>query len=263
LRARIARVVVGVRDPNPRVDGGGIAILRASGLDVSEGVLKEACRRFHAPFFRLIRTGLPWVVLKLALDASGSAGPSGERTQITPAEIQSLAHALRRASGAIIVGRCTVEVDDPLLTDRWPEPVPPHRSFLRVVLDSQGRLGKGRRIWRPVEGQPTLRATVEELPPLRDVEDLRLPPGPGGCSLRHLLHELAAKGVDRVLVEGGPKLARAFLDQDLVDEFHCFRGLGDTGGTPLRLDLSHLGKVRFESNLSKGSWRILARPDLA
>ena len=67
IQAGVARVVVGVRDPNPRVDGGGLAILRAEGIQVEEGLLSEACARFHAPFFKLIRTRLPWVALKLAL----------------------------------------------------------------------------------------------------------------------------------------------------------------------------------------------------
>ncbi|HJW08517.1 MAG TPA: bifunctional diaminohydroxyphosphoribosylaminopyrimidine deaminase/5-amino-6-(5-phosphoribosylamino)uracil reductase RibD, partial [Holophagaceae bacterium] len=71
IQAGIARVVIGVRDPNPRVDGGGLAILRAHGVTVAEGVLGAECGRFHAPFFKLIRSGLPWVSLKLALGADG------------------------------------------------------------------------------------------------------------------------------------------------------------------------------------------------
>jgi len=235
IQAGITRVVVGVRDPNPRVDGGGLAILRAQGIAVEEGVLGEACARFHAPFFKLIHTGLPWVTLKLALGSDGSLGPPGQITQVTPAEVQRLAHALRRASEAIVVGRHTIEVDDPQLTDRWPAPSAPHRTFARVVMDEDGQVAASARVWGPVTGQPVFRAVTGDPVPLRGVEDLHLPPDGRGCSLRHLLHELAARGVGRVLVEGGGTLAQAFLALGLVDEFHRFQSLHPAGGPQLSL----------------------------
>ncbi|HXC16794.1 MAG TPA: bifunctional diaminohydroxyphosphoribosylaminopyrimidine deaminase/5-amino-6-(5-phosphoribosylamino)uracil reductase RibD [Holophagaceae bacterium] len=257
LRAGIARVVIGVRDPNPRVDGGGLAILRAHGCQVAEGVLGDACARFHAPFFKLIRTGLPWVSLKLALGSDGALGMPGHRTEVTPAGVQSLAHALRRASEAIVVGRGTIEADEPQLTDRWPGPVPAHRTFWRVVLDGQGRLPAAARVWQPVEGQPAVRALAADAAPLREVEDLRLPPGPGGCSLRHLLHELGAKGVGRVLVEGGGRVAEAFLQEGLVDEFHRFQSDRSMGGKPLILNLSPAWRMPAEASFTGGRWQVL------
>lgn len=257
LRAGIARVVVGVRDPNPRVDGGGLAILRAHGCEVMEGVLAEPCARFHAPFFKLIRTGLPWVTLKLALGSDGALGAPGQPVEVTPAPIQAMAHALRRASEAILVGRGTIAVDDPRLTDRWPGPVPAHRTFWRVVLDGQGRLGANAKVWQPVEGQPALRALAADAPGLREVEDLRLPPGPGGCSLRHLLHELAARGVGRLLVEGGGTVATAFLQEGLVDEFHRFQADRPMGGKPLSLALPSAWSLRAEVPFPGGAWQVL------
>jgi diaminohydroxyphosphoribosylaminopyrimidine deaminase/5-amino-6-(5-phosphoribosylamino)uracil reductase len=259
VRAGIARVVVGVGDPNPRVAGGGLAILRSQGLAVREGVLAEACARFHAPFFKLIRTGLPWVVLKLAMGSDRALGPEGRTTQITPPEVQQRAHALRRAAEAMVVGAGTVAIDDPQLTDRWPAPTLPHRTFLRVVLDEQGTLPVERRAWQSVPGQPALRAVVGEPEPIRGVEDLRLPPGPGGCSLRHLLHELAARGVGRVLFEGGRAVARQLLEQDLVDEFHRFTAVRPAGGPVLDLDLSGLETKRAEVPFPGGVWEVLAR----
>lgn len=256
IRAGVGRVVVGVRDPNPRVDGGGLAILRAHGLAVAEGALGEACARFHAPFFKLIRTGLPWVALKLALGSDGALGPAGQRTQVSPPEVQRLAHALRRASEAILIGRGTAAVDDPQLTDRWPELTPAHRRFRRVVLDPEGRLPAGLRAWQPVQGQPALRALCAEAPPLRGVEDLILPPGEGGCSLRHLLHELAAQGVGRVLVEGGATLAQAFLRQGLVDEWHRFQMEVPAGGPAPRLDLPAAWAPRARAAFPGGAWEV-------
>jgi len=263
LQAGISRVVVGVRDPNPRVDGGGLAILQAHGIAIREGVLGEACARFHAPFFKLIHTGLPWVMLKLALGSEGSLGTGDHPIQITPPEVQAVAHALRRASDAMVVGRRTAQVDNPQLTDRWPATAPPHRVFRRVVLDSKGQLPEDLRVWQPIPGQPALRAVVGEPPFLPGVEDLRLPPGPGGCSLRHLLCELAALGVGRVLFEGGGTLAKRLLEQDLVDEFHEFRSDRPAGGSPLDLNCESLPILRTQVGFSGGTWKIRNRANEA
>ncbi len=263
LRAGVARVAVGVRDPNPRVDGGGLSILREQGVEVVEGVLGEACERFHRPFFKLIRTGLPWVTLKLALGADGALGPEGACTQVTPPDLQRLAHALRRAAEALLVGRRTAEIDDPQLTDRWPAPAAPHRLFHRVVLDPKGALPADLRAWQTVEGQPPLRVVCREARPLRGVEDLRVPPGPGGCSLRHLLHELAARGLGRVLVEGGPTLHRAFLAEGLADEFHRFTGPQPAGGSPVHLDMTSSWPCRAKLDFLDSTWEILEKPPLA
>ena len=257
LAAGIARVVVGTRDSNPRVDGGGMALLRSRGVEVTESVLGEACQRFHAPFFKLIRTGLPWVILKLALGSDGSTGPDAVRTQVTPPEIQDLAHALRRACEAIVVGSGTVAVDDPTLTDRWPEPTAPHRQFFRVVLDSHARLSPDRRVWQAVPGQPVLRATVGTRTPIPGVEDLQLPPGSRGCSLRHLLHELAARGVGRVLLEGGPTLAQRALAEGLVDEFHRFSSDQPAGGPPVLGHQADHFQLRTSTPFPGGSWDVL------
>jgi len=256
IQAGIVRVVVGVRDPNPRVDGGGLAILRAQGVAVEEGLLGEACTRFHAPFFKLIRTGLPWVTLKLALGSDGALGPAGQTTPVTPPEVQRLAHALRRASEAIVVGRHTIEVDNPQLTDRWPAPTAPHRSFARVVMDEDGQLPASARAWAPVAGQPAFRAVTGDPVPLRGVEDLHLPPEGRGCSLRHLLHELAARGAGRVLVEGGGTLARAFLDLGLVDEFHRFQSAAPAGGSPVPLALPEFWRCRAAAIWPTGRWEV-------
>jgi len=256
IQAGVTRVVVGVRDPNPRVDGGGLAILRSHGIVVEEGVLGEACARFHAPFFKHIRTGLPWVTLKLALGSDGSLGPAGQTTQVTPPEVQRLAHALRRASEALVVGRHTIEVDDPQLTDRWPAPTAPHRSFARVVMDETGLVPPTARVWAPVAGQPVFRAVTNEPTPLRGVEDLHLPPEGRGCSLRHLLYELAAMGVGRVLVEGGGTLAGGFLSQGLVDEFHRFQSDLPACGPELILPIPTTWCLQASARWSTGRWEV-------
>ena len=259
LRAKIRRAVVGARDQNPRVAGGGLAVLRANGVEVAEGVLGDACARLHAPFFKLVKTGLPWVMLKMALGSDGAIGPKGKKVNVTPKEIQELAHALRRASDGIMVGRNTIAVDDPALTDRWPARTQPHRVFRRIVLDSRAQLGGASKIWQRVDGHSATRALTIEADPIDGVEDLRLPPGPGGCSLRHLLIELGLRGATKLLAEGGPTLARQLLDEDLVDVLHIFRSAKPAGGCAVMLDTGRLCKSATQAEFSGGVWEIWER----
>jgi diaminohydroxyphosphoribosylaminopyrimidine deaminase/5-amino-6-(5-phosphoribosylamino)uracil reductase len=260
LKAGIKRAVVGIRDRNPRVAGGGIAILRAGGVEVAEGILENACLCLHAPFFKSIRTGLPWVMLKLALGSDNGIGPAGARTNITGAQTQNLAHALRRACDGILVGRNTVEIDDPQLTDRWPFPVPPHRTFRRIVLDSRGKLGQGFRVCQKEAGHSTLRAITVKAEPIDGAEDLRLPPGPGGCSLQHMLHELTLRGVTRLLAEGGPRVAMQLLNADLVDVVHIFRSAEPAGGSIVSLNMEKFGSAPRLVDFDGGKWEIWNKP---
>lgn len=257
--AGISRVVVGVKDPNPKVDGGGMLRLRGQGTTVVEGILGDACHHFHQPFFKQIKTGLPWVMLKLALGSDFALGPEGQQTQVTPPEIQHLAHALRRASDGIVVGRHTVEIDDPTLTDRWPACVPEHRIFRRLVLDSQGRLESGYRLWQHVLGQPALRVTIASHALLPGVEDLIVEAEDGRCSLQHLLQSLAQKGLSRLLVEGGAQLAQAFLQKGLVDEFHLFQSEHPVGGVPLNINMQALYQARTAQPFPGGCWRVFEK----
>jgi diaminohydroxyphosphoribosylaminopyrimidine deaminase/5-amino-6-(5-phosphoribosylamino)uracil reductase len=241
------------------VDGGGLARLRANGVEVVEGLLGDVCVRLHAPFFKTIRTGLPWVMLKLALGSDDGIGPAGVRTNITSPETQRLAHALRRVSDGILVGRNTVEVDDPQLTDRWPEPTEPYRVFKRIVLDSHGRLKHDRQVWQSRGGHSTLRILTGVATPIEGVEDLRLPPGPVGCSLRHLLHELTLRDVSRLLAEGGRTLAMELLKADLVDVIHVFRSTKPAGGPTVILDAAKLAPPPKMARFDGGVWEVWER----
>ena len=263
LRTGVKKVVVGVRDPNPRVSGGGLAILSANGVEVIEGVLGDVCTRLHAPFFKSIQSGLPWIILKLALGADNGIGPTGVRTNITTPETQRLAHALRRACDGILAGRNTVAVDDPQLTDRWYEPAAPYRVFRRIVLDSRGSLNPNRRVWQNEDGHSTLRILTEAAAPIEGIEDLRLPPGSGGCNLRHLLHELTLRGVCRLLVEGGPTLALQMLKDDLVDVLHVFRGAKPANGSIVTLDTGKLGLPSMLARFDGGVWEVWNRISVA
>jgi len=259
LQAGIKKVVVGVQDRNPRVAGGGLAVLCANGIEVVEDVLGNVCAHLHAPFFKSIQTGLPWVMLKLALGSDngiGSTGSAGVTTNITTPETQRLAHALRRVCDGILVGRNTVAVDNPQLTDRWFEPTEPHRVFRRIVLDSRGALSSDCRVWQNVCGHLSIRVLTEEADPIEGVEDLRLPPGSGGCSLRHMLHELTLRGVCRLLVEGGATLASRMLQNDLVDVLHIFRSNKPVGGSIVTLNVGSFVSPSSLVQFDGGVWEI-------
>jgi diaminohydroxyphosphoribosylaminopyrimidine deaminase/5-amino-6-(5-phosphoribosylamino)uracil reductase len=241
------------------VAGGGIAILGARGVEVAEGILESVCRKLHAPYFKSMGAGLPWVELKLALGSDGGIGPLDQRTNITSPEAQSLAHSLRRASDGIIVGRNTIAVDDPQLTDRWPEPSGQHRIFHRIVLDSHGSLNPTCRVWQKAAGHSSIRALTDEAKPIEGVKDLRLPPSFGGCSLRHLLQELKHLGICRLLVEGGATLARQMLQDGLVDVLHIFRSNMPAGGTVVALEGCRLDPPTKFLRFDGGIWEIWER----
>src|SRR6185369_6684662 len=153
IAAGVRRVFVGLSDPFPAIAGRGIEQLRAAGIDVEVGLLADEVRRLNAPFFKLVRTGLPWVHAKWAMTLDGKiASRTGKSQWISNAASRAVVHQLRGRMDAIVVGIGTALADDPLLTARPAGP----RVAARVVLDGQARL--------PVSSQ--LVATVAEAPVL-------------------------------------------------------------------------------------------------
>ncbi|HEU4584817.1 MAG TPA: bifunctional diaminohydroxyphosphoribosylaminopyrimidine deaminase/5-amino-6-(5-phosphoribosylamino)uracil reductase RibD [Gemmatimonadaceae bacterium] len=226
VAAGVARVVIAVRDPNP-VAGGGVERLRAAGVEVEEGVESEAARELNAAFFHAHESPRehrrPWVTLKLALSMdSAIADSEGGSRWITGPEARAAAHRLRAGSDAVAVGIGTVLADDPLLTVRdAPAPrVPP----LRVVFDSRARTPLASRLVGSARDVPTLVVVREP-----DLESARALERAGvellhAGSLEAALEELARRDVRSLLVEGGARLAGAFLERALVDRLIIFRG---------------------------------------
>jgi len=256
LRAGVKKVLVGVRDRNTGVSGGGMEVLCANGVEVVEGILGNVCAHLHAPYFKSIQTGFPWVILKLALGSDNGIGSNGVTTNITTPETQRLAHALRRVCDGILVGRNTVAVDNPQLTDRWFEPPEPHRMFRRIVLDSRGSLNPDCLVWRNECGHLSMRVLTEVAEPIEGVEDLCLPSASRGCNLRHLLQELTVRGVCRLLVEGGATLASQMIQNDLADVLHIFHGTKPAGGSIVKLNVSSFGSPSSLVQFDGGVWEI-------
>jgi diaminohydroxyphosphoribosylaminopyrimidine deaminase/5-amino-6-(5-phosphoribosylamino)uracil reductase len=228
IAAGIARVVAPSSDPDPRVAGRGFERLKAAGVEVVAGALAQEAARAHAGHVRKVANGRPHVTLKLAVSADGGIGRKGEPQAAITGEIaRRHVQALRTRYDAILVGRGTIEADDPLLTVRLPGLEA--RSPIRVVLDSEGRLDPARRIF-DTQPAPTWLLTAGPDEDRTRFRRIGVPRGPGGLDLHACFHRLADEGVRRILVEGGALLARCLRETDLIDEIVLFRSPVALGG---------------------------------
>ena len=222
LAAGVARVVSALADPNPIVDGRGFARLRASSVEVREGVLAEEAGRQNKAFVKHVRTGRPFVVWKAAASLDGKvAARDGTSRWITGEAARADVHRLRAWSDAIVVGAGTAAVDDPSLTVR--EPGYRGRPPLRVLVDARGRVPATGDLFD--DSAPTIVATTELAPPARrdewaatGAEVVELESEGGGVPLGELASHLGKRDVQGVLLEGGPTLAWAAVEEGIVDE---------------------------------------------
>ncbi len=229
LAAGIRRVVVGMKDPNPSVAGGGMEFLAAQGIEVTGGVLAEECRRLNFPFLKHVTSGLPWVVMKAGMSLDGRISyRQGAGGVITGAASHRLVHRLRDRFDAILIGVGTALVDDPSLTTRIAERV--GRDPLRVVLDSRLRLPVDARMLQQSSDAATwifcgpLASSTREAE-LTDAGAAVYRVGldeQGGLDLAQVLVKLGKAGLTSVLVEGGATVHGSFLRRDLVDEVYLF-----------------------------------------
>jgi len=224
IAAGLSRVVAAVEDSDPRVAGAGLTRLRAAGLSVETGVCAAEAAELNAGFLQRVRTGRPLVTLKLAASLDGRiAAASGESRWITGEMARERVHLLRAEHDAVLVGTGTALADDPQLTCRLPGLMP--RSPVRIVMDRELRLPHSARLFAEARRVPTWVLTsssgnAERLAALRDagVELITAEPNAaGGIDLAAALGMLGARGLTRLLVEGGGRLAAAFLRAGLVD----------------------------------------------
>jgi diaminohydroxyphosphoribosylaminopyrimidine deaminase / 5-amino-6-(5-phosphoribosylamino)uracil reductase len=226
IAAGIRRVVAAIEDPNPEVSGQGFARLRAAGIQVCIGLLSVEAAQQNEKYFHFMRTGRPFVHLKLATSLDGKvATRTGDSRWITGEESRARVHELRHEYDAILVGAGTVVADDPLLTDRSGKPR--RRPLLRVVLDERCQLSPETRLARTTNEAPVLVFTGENVSEehtealrSRGIEVVRHETG--GRDPMAVLKELGKRTVQGVLVEGGPGVAGNLIEAGLVNKLTFF-----------------------------------------
>jgi diaminohydroxyphosphoribosylaminopyrimidine deaminase/5-amino-6-(5-phosphoribosylamino)uracil reductase len=224
IAAGVRRIVVALEDPDPRVAGEGLRRLRAAGLEVETGLCASEAAEVNAGFFSRLRRGRPLVTLKLATSLDGRiATASGESQWITGPPARDHAHALRAAHDAIMVGTGTALADDPQLTCRLPGL--DHRSPVRVVIDRHLRVPPTMQLMASAREVPTWVLTLPVADRLRrqalvDSGVTVIDVGgddDGNIDLAAALAALGERGITRLLVEGGGRLAAALVRARLVD----------------------------------------------
>jgi diaminohydroxyphosphoribosylaminopyrimidine deaminase/5-amino-6-(5-phosphoribosylamino)uracil reductase len=223
VAAGIVRVVTALDDPDPRVSGSGHAILRRAGIVVETGIGADLARRDLEGFLTRIVRHRPYVILKLAVSADDKiAAGRGQRTAITGEEVKRRVHLLRAQCDGVLIGLSTALADDPELTCRLPGLE--HRSPVRIVADSRLSIPPRLRLVQTARQVPlwllaTRRDWIGDDITVIDC----LATKEGWVDFGHALGQLAARGLNRLLVEGGSFVARSLLDLGLVDEVRLFR----------------------------------------
>jgi len=250
IEAGVRRVVSTIDDPDPRVSGRGFARLRDAGVTVDTGLMAEAARALNAGFLSRLARGRPWVTLKLAASLDGRiATAQGESRWITGAQARARVHLMRAEADAVLIGAATARADDPELDVRLPGLAA--RSPVRVIADGALSLSLVSRLARSARERPLWllhRAGVDaaRARALRDAGAtlIETPDIGGELDIAAALRALGARGVTRVLCEGGGRIAAALLRDGLADEIAWFSAglaLGADGGAAVgRLDLAAL-----------------------
>jgi len=259
IAAGVRRVVIGTRDPNPKVRGNGAARLRAAGIEVTMGAEQPASDELIAAFRKHVTTGRPLVTLKLAASLDGRiATASGESRWITGEASRRSVHRLRAEHDAILVGAETVLHDDPELTCR----VRGGRNPLRVILDGRLRLPLTSKVLTGTQAAATLVVTGKQAPAakIRQIEArgatvMCLPAKAARVPVQRMMRELGKRNVASVLVEGGATVAAAALAAGVVDRLLIFYApkLIGADGRPM---LGPLGVRRLPQTPRLGPLRV-------
>ncbi|MCC7114307.1 MAG: bifunctional diaminohydroxyphosphoribosylaminopyrimidine deaminase/5-amino-6-(5-phosphoribosylamino)uracil reductase RibD, partial [Burkholderiales bacterium] len=255
VAAGIARVVVGVEDPDLRVSGRGIARLRDAGIAVDVGVLAAACRQVTLGHIRRVTLARPMVQLKVAVgsDGLGPRGAGGEPVWITGPEARADGHGWRARACAILTGIGTVRDDDPQLTVRA---IDVERQPLRVVVDRNAQTPPAARVLAGGALVVTAGASNPDWPD--GVEVLPLPDGDGRVDLGALMRALGARGVNELHVEAGARLNGALLDAGLIDEVLLYVA-PDVIGDPARGLFTRPAPLAALDGITRCAWERIDR----
>ena len=269
LEQKIARVVIGSRDPNPLVAGKGAAILRAAGVEVEEDFMREECDALNPVFFHYITKKTPYVVMKYAMTADGKiAARTGDSKWITGEKAREKVQEMRHAYMGIMVGIGTVLADDPILNVR----IPGKKSPVRIICDSRLRIPVDSQIVKTAKEYRTIVAYAGEtagesaaqaspgnlssggflqtaaefdkkLEQLHaaGVETISVPDAYGRVDLKKLMEYLGKQGIDSILLEGGGTLNDAALTAEIVNEICVFIAPKIFGGARAKTPVAGIG----------------------
>jgi len=268
IEKKIARVVIGTIDSNPLVCREGVHCLQTSGIKVTTGVLEEECRRLNETFFHFMETGMPFVTIKYAQSIDGRiATVTGNSQWISSPASLKFAHRLRAEHDAILVGRGTVERDNPELTVRLVH----GRNPLRVIVDSGLNISEKARVFKNTSLVPTVIATVQspENPRFKDlaasgVEIITVDADQGGkVDLKKLLKILGRRKISSVLVEGGAQIITSLLENNLANRLVTVvapkiigAGIEAIGDLHIR-NLDSAKKLSFQKIMKRGDDLII------
>jgi diaminohydroxyphosphoribosylaminopyrimidine deaminase/5-amino-6-(5-phosphoribosylamino)uracil reductase len=260
IEAGVVRVIAALRDPFPRVAGGGFAELSAAGIVVEQGLLAAQATQLNAAYLKRLQTGLPWVIAKWAMTLDGKiATHTGDSQWISSPASRALVHELRGRVDAILVGGGTARRDDPLLTAR-PAGA---RTALRVVLDTKAHLSNESQLIKTAREVPLLvvvgpNSAVHEHERMRQAgaEIYIAQNTDHEQRIREVLAELAHRGCTNVLVEGGSRILGSLLDGGLIDEVYAFVAPKIIGGFLAPSPMAGNGLSHMHAALAfDGEWR--------
>jgi diaminohydroxyphosphoribosylaminopyrimidine deaminase/5-amino-6-(5-phosphoribosylamino)uracil reductase len=259
LSAGISRVVVGMGDPNPLVNGGGVGILRQNGVTVDLGVQEAECRSLNRIFSHFITTGTPFVTMKYAMTLDGKiAARTGLSRWITGPEARARVHETRHGHMALMVGVGTVIADDPMLTCR----LDGGRNPIRIVVDTNLRTPVDSRLVRTAGETPTIIVTCcqdrEKREPYESagVRIMRAESSGGRVDLAALMRRLGGERVDSVLLEGGGELNYSALAAGVVNRIHAYVAPKIFGGAGAKSPVGGLGVADPSVSFTASDWRI-------
>ena len=253
IESGIKRVVLGANDPNPKVAGKGIKILRQHGIQVDEAIMTKECLDINKVFFHYINTGLPYITMKYAMTMDGKiAASSGNSKWITGEDAREHVHIQRSYNTAIMVGSKTVIADDPLLTSRTDKGA--KRDPVRIICDTNLSIPVESKVVETASSVRTIIATSKDKQAAKPYTDagceiLTVNTKDGKIDLHQLMELLGADKIDSILLEGGSTLNWGMLESGLVNKIQAYIAPKIFGGDKSKTPVGGVGAVKPDDGL--------------
>jgi len=228
IKSGVSRVFVGMKDPNKLVNGKGIRRLKAAGIKVSVGILKEECEKLNEGFVKVMKTGLPFVTMKTAISLDGKiATRTGNSQWISGTQARNFVHELRNQNSAILIGTNTILKDNPQLTCRLKKKEGRHPT--RIILDRGNKIPLKAKVFSNSKKQQVIYVAESKLSLKRkksliekNIEIINGKTNKSGFDLKHLMKLLVKKDITSVLIEGGGEINNSALKAGIVDKIYIF-----------------------------------------